>query len=171
MFNSKIRIFNYSNTHILFTLRHFSKLSTAELYEIMVLRQQVFIVEQNCPYLDCDGKDQDSWHLLSKNDADELVAYCRILPPRLAYPQYDDVSIGRVISSEKARGTGAGRAMMTETMRIIPTLFPKKEDEIGTIRIGAQSYLLAFYASFGFKSTGKEYLEDGIPHTEMCASF
>ena len=154
-------------TFAMFTLRFFSELSTTELYEIMVLRQEVFIVEQNCPYLDCDGKDLLSWHLLCRNEAGELVAYCRILPPRLAYPQYDEVSIGRVISSAKARGTGAGRAMMAYAMEVIPTLFTKKAGEPLIIRIGAQSYLLRFYGSFGFKSTGKEYLDDGIPHTEM----
>jgi ElaA protein len=151
----------------LFTLRTFPELSNTELYAILRLRQEVFVVEQTCPYLDCDGKDQAAWHLWLSNEAGEYLAYCRILPPRLAYPQYNDVSIGRVVSSEKARGTGAGRALMQEAMRIIPTLFVEKGEKTPTIRISAQSYLLAFYESFGFKSTSKTYLEDDIPHTEM----
>jgi ElaA protein len=148
-----------------FTLRPFAELSLTELYAILRLRQEVFIVEQNCPYLDCDDKDQDSWHLWCSNDKNELLAYCRLLPRGLSYP--NDVSIGRVISSPAARNTGAGRALMAKAMETLPTLFSHTAAQPLSVRIGAQSYLLRFYESFGFRSTGKEYLEDDIPHTEM----
>ena len=152
-----------------FKICHFNDLTVVELYRLLALRQAVFVVEQNCAYLDCDDKDLHSWHVLCTNEANELLAYCRLLPPRLAYPDYDDVSIGRVISSAAARNTGAGRAMMQKAMEVLPTIFPilEKPNNGLQVRIGAQSYLLRFYESFGFRSTGKTYLEDGIPHTEM----
>ena len=152
-----------------FILRSFTELSPTELYAVLRLRQEVFIVEQNCPYLDCDDKDQAAWHLLYKNDNHELVAYCRILPPFSAYP--NDVSIGRVLSSASARNTGAGRKLMAHAMEIIPNLFPQNATEPLCIRISAQTYLLGFYESFGFASTGKQYLEDDIPHTEMVFKY
>jgi ElaA protein len=138
----------------------FNELTPYELYEALALRQEVFVVEQNCPYQDCDGKDQESWHLFGRNAAGKLIAYTRLLPEGLSYAGY--TSIGRVVSSPAARGTGAGRDLMNKSIQMTRELFGDLP-----IKIGAQSYLLRFYESFGFQSTGEEYLEDGIPHTKM----
>ena len=129
----------------------------------MRLRQEVFIVEQNCPYLDADGKDELAFHLLGCNEQGELMAYCRLLPPYLAYPTRGDVSIGRVVTAAKVRGSGAGRVLMQTAIQQLPILFGNNL----VCRISAQSYLLQFYENLGFYSTGKAYLEDDIPHTEM----
>lgn len=147
-------------THLDYSCLPFDHLSVRQLYAIMALRQEVFVVEQNCPYLDADGKDPDAWHLMAHTPDGQLVAYTRLLPKGVAYPEY--ISIGRVVTSALARGTGSGRALMHKSIVMCRLLFGD-----GPIKIGAQSYLLDFYGSFGFESTGKEYLEDGIPHTEM----
>lgn len=138
----------------------FKELTLFELYEALALRQEVFVVEQNCPYQDCDGKDQESWHLFGRNEAGKLIVYTRLLPEGLSYSGY--TSIGRVVSSPAARGTGAGRDLMIKSIQMTRELFGDLP-----IKIGAQTYLLRFYESFGFQSTGEEYLEDGIPHTKM----
>lgn len=143
-----------------FSCLPFGQLTPSELYNIMGLRQEVFVVEQNCPYLDADGKDIESWHLMGRNDAGKLVCYTRLLPAGLAYEQY--ASIGRVVSSPSVRGTGAGKLLMQRSVEMCRHLFGNQ-----AIKIGAQSYLLKFYEGFGFQSTGEEYLEDGIPHTKM----
>lgn len=151
-----------------FTCVPFQKLSVSELYEIMALRQAVFVVEQNCPYLDADGKDLTGWHLMGRNmehpatsgTEGVLVAYTRLLPKGVAYDNY--ASIGRVVSSPKVRGLGYGKTLMIESISQIKKRFPNQP-----VKIGAQSYLLKFYQSLGFESTGEEYLEDGIPHTSM----
>jgi ElaA protein len=143
-----------------FSCLPFEALTPEELYQILALRQEVFIVEQNCPYLDCDGKDLKSWHLSGKNSEGQLCAYTRLLPLGVSYPEF--TSIGRVISASSARGTGAGRAIMQKSIEMTRFLFGNKP-----IRIGAQKYLLAFYESFGFIADGPDYLEDGIPHIEM----
>jgi ElaA protein len=138
----------------------FDSLTVRELYDIMALRQMVFAVEQNCPYLDADGKDLDGWHLMLFNTEGVLSAYTRLLPKGISYDNY--ASIGRVVSASHARGTGAGKAVMQESIKRMALLFPNQP-----IKIGAQSYLLKFYESLGFESTGEEYLEDDIPHTSM----
>ncbi len=143
-----------------FVCKHFNELSTLELYAILKLRQEVFIVEQNCPYLDCDGKDLESYHLLCYDTEQNLVAHSRLLPEGISYKGF--VSIGRVVSAESVRGKGYGKLLMEESLLQIKLLFGELP-----IKIGAQSYLLKFYSSFGFVSTGEEYLEDGIPHTKM----
>jgi len=143
-----------------FSCLSFDALTTRELYEIMVLRQAVFVVEQNCPYLDADGKDLASWHLLGRDANGQLAAYTRLLPEGVSYPGY--ASIGRVVSAPEARGTGAGRVVMQRSIEMCRHLFGPCP-----IKIGAQTYLLRFYESFGFRSTGEQYLEDGIPHTKM----
>jgi ElaA protein len=159
---------------------HFSELTTYELYSIMALRQEVFVVEQNCPYLDADGKDLEGFHLLgyadlpekgeslrgtkqsgsSADDFSGLLAYTRLLPKGVAYDNY--ASIGRVINAPKVRRRGVGKVLMEESIRQMARLFPND-----TVKIGAQSYLLNFYGDLGFISTGDEYLEDDIPHTAM----
>jgi ElaA protein len=143
-----------------FTCLPFAELTPQELYEILSLRQEVFVVEQNCPYLDTDGKDQESFHLMCRNDAGQLVAYTRLLPKGLSYPNYP--SIGRVANAPSVRGQGVGKILMEKSIALCLHLFGNEP-----IKIGAQSYLLAFYSSLGFVSTGEEYLEDGIPHTKM----
>jgi len=137
----------------------FRDLSLDELYAIGQLRQEVFVVEQDCPYLDFDSKDQACWHLMGWQ-AKQLVGYARLVPKGISYPK--DVSIGRVLTSQKIRGTGAGKLLMRKALTCCQELWPEE-----SIRISAQDYLLKFYKNFGFEDTGKKYLEDGIPHTEM----
>jgi ElaA protein len=138
----------------------FKDLTVYELYDILALRLEVFCVEQNCPYQDADGKDLEGWHLMGKNTEGVLVAYTRLLPKGISYENY--ASIGRVVNSPKVRGMGYGKILMTESIAQMKKLFPNEP-----VKIGAQSYLLQFYQSLGFESTGEEYLEDGIPHTSM----
>jgi ElaA protein len=145
------------------SFKYFNDLSLEELYEIMKLRQVVFVVEQNCPYVDADDKDLQAYHLMGYLDG-KLAAYLRILAPGISYTQ--DSSIGRVITSQILRGKGQGRPLMLEGIAHTRRLFPNHN-----IRISAQSHLISFYGSLGFVSTGKEYLEDDIPHTEMLMSF
>ncbi len=136
----------------------FDEISKAALYAMLQLREQVFIVEQNCPYLDLDGLDDQCLHVLGRWE-DEVVATTRILPPGLKYPE---VSVGRVVTSQSVRGTGIGRALMTATLDAVAARFGPC-----AIRLSAQSYLVGFYASFGFIEASDEYLEDNIPHIEM----
>lgn len=144
---------------IAYSYKSFQKLSLQELYDIMVLRQEVFVVEQNCVYLDADGKDQVGHHLLGIwNGA--LVAYVRIVPRGTIYENYP--SIGRVITAASIRGKGQGMGLMQQAIDATEALYPKQ-----AIKISAQSHLCHFYEHLGFVSTGEEYLEDGIPHTAM----
>lgn len=129
------------------------------LYDILALRQRVFVLEQSCAYVDADGVDRDSHHLLGRSADGRIAAYLRVVAPNV---KYDEPSLGRVITSPEARGTGAGKALMAEGIARASALYPGQP-----LRIGAQRYLLRFYESFGFVSTGYEYDEDGIPHTEM----
>jgi ElaA protein len=144
---------------ITFEITRFEDLTPGKLYANMQLRAEVFVVEQNCPYQDADGKDQKAFHVMGYNAKKELVAYCRILPENISYPE---VSIGRVVTSSKARGTGAGKLLMKRALEEIELLFGNVP-----VRIGAQSYLKKFYEGFGFVVSSEEYLEDGIPHIEM----
>jgi ElaA protein len=146
--------------NLIWQYKYFKDLNIAELYEIGRLRQDVFVLEQNCPYVDFDGKDYYCWHLMGLDEHGNLQAYARIVPEGISYPK--DISIGRVVNSQAVRGTGAGKTLMLESIAVCEILWGKKP-----IRISAQTYLLRFYESLGFVSTGKEYLEDDIPHTEM----
>lgn len=141
-----------------FTLRPFAELRPDELYEILQLRSEVFVVEQNCVYQDMDNKDLKAWHLMGREDG-KLVVYTRLLAPGISYEQ---ASIGRVVSSPSVRGRGLGRLLMEESIRQLYTLMGKQE-----IRIGAQLYLKDFYSSLGFIPDGDVYLEDGIEHITM----
>lgn len=143
---------------ITWSCKPFKDLTNEELYEIFHLRIEVFVVEQNCPYQDADGKDLKSLHVQGRKEG-ELIAYSRIVLPGVSYKE---ISIGRVITSPKARRTGAGIELMNKTMEHIRKEFGKVP-----IRIGAQLYLQDFYESFGFIRDGSEYLEDGIPHVIM----
>lgn len=143
------------------TLKKFEELSPFELYRIMQLRNEVFVVEQNCPYQDADNKDLKAHHFMGW-DNDTLVAYTRLIPPGISY---DEASIGRVVSSPQYRGTGAGRALMELSIQNTLILFG-----CNAIKIGAQLYLKKFYESLGFVQCSDEYLEDNIPHIEMIFS-
>ncbi len=140
-------------------IKFFDRLTAIELYNIMRLRAEVFVVEQNCPYQDADGKDLKCFHLMGYNETKELIAYSRIVPKNVSYAE---VSIGRVVSSPKVRNTGAGRALMQKSIEEITLKYGAVP-----IRIGAQLYLKKFYESFGFIAEGSDYLEDDIPHIEM----
>ncbi|MGB0918581.1 MAG: GNAT family N-acetyltransferase [Flavobacteriales bacterium] len=136
----------------------FNELSAEEMYTVLCVRQEVFVLEQECLYLDADGKDRKSFHLMGF-DGSDLMAYARIVEPGVSY---EEVSIGRILSSKKARRTGAGIELMNEALSRIEAIYGKVP-----VRISAQSYLEKFYKKFGFEPTGKEYLEDEIPHMEM----
>ncbi len=140
---------------------HFHDLSLQQLYDIMVLRQRVFVVEQDCAYLDADGRDQAAVHCLARaTDGNELAAYARLLPRGVAYADYH--SIGRIITAPEVRGTGLGRPLVRACMDRVQQQFGA-----GPIKISAQSHLQEFYGSLGFEPVGEEYLEDGIPHRGM----
>lgn len=137
----------------------FDKLSNTQLYHITQLREKVFVVEQDCPYLDSDGKDFYAKHLMGYKD-DLLVAYARLLPPNISYKK--DVSIGRFVTDISVRRIGVGKILMEKCLAQLKADFPDLN-----IRISAQEYLKDFYGSFGFIQQGKGYLEDDIPHIEM----
>jgi ElaA protein len=140
------------------TFKPFAQLSPAELYSILQLRSEVFVVEQNCVFLDMDNKDQSSIHVMGWQE-DKLLAYARILPPGLSYRES---SIGRIVVSPSARGTGFGRPLLETTLEKLYELYGRVD-----IKIGAQFYLKNFYTSLGFVQSGEIYLEDGIQHIEM----
>lgn len=137
----------------------FDRLSTRELYELLALRQRVFVVEQRCPYLDADGRDPQCWHGLGTTGDGVLIATCRIVPPGVFYAE---PAIGRVVTAPEMRRTGAGRLLMVEAIDQTKRLYPGQG-----IRLGAQRYLERFYTSLGFATVGEPYEEDGIPHLEM----
>jgi ElaA protein len=138
----------------------FQGLSLETLYAILALRQEVFMIEQTCYYLDADGRDQVSWHLMGRDAQGKIVAYARLLPPGVPFEGH--TSIGRVLSVAEVRRTGAGRALLQKAIEESTRIFGHFP-----ICISAQSYLLQFYRSFGFVEEGEEYLEDGIPHIHM----
>lgn len=142
------------------TNKKFEDLSGEEVYAIGALRQEVFVVEQNCPYLDFDYKDQTCYHVLATNKEGQLVAYTRLVPKGVSYE--NDIAIGRVVTSPLVRSNGLGRILMEQSIAYCWMVWGKQN-----IRISAQDYLLKFYISLGFIDTGKKYLEDNIPHTEM----
>jgi ElaA protein len=136
----------------------FEGLSLQALYELLALRQKVFVLEQG-PYLDADGLDQRSWHLLGRDEKGELLLYLRVVDPGL---KYDEPSIGRVVIDKSLRGTGLGRVMMGEAVRRCDQAWPGRAN-----RISAQAHLARFYGEFGYVPVGEPYLEDNIPHQEM----
>lgn len=146
-------------THI---LKAFQELTVEELYALLRLRSEVFVVEQNCVFLDMDDKDQKCVHLLLYADA-ELVGYCRLVPAGLSY---QEVAIGRVVSSPSCRGKGIGRQVMDLAIESCEKLFGPVD-----IRLGAQTYALGFYESLGFQTDGEVYDEDGIEHIEMVRKY
>jgi len=138
----------------------FDELSVHELQYIYMARQQVFGVEQNCAYLDVDGYDERSHHLAAWSPQHRMpLAYARLVDPGLKYPE---PSLGRVITSAPARGSGLGRELVRRAIAHAAKAFPGQG-----IRISAQSRLETFYQEVGFVVVGERYLEDGIPHTQM----
>lgn len=139
--------------------KSFKELSPYELYAILRLRSEVFVVEQHCVYLDTDNKDLKSYHLLGWQN-NQLIAYTRLLEKGISYPDY--ISIGRVVNSSSLRGTGVGKQLMQESITTCYKLFGKQ-----SIKIGAQLYLKKFYSDLGFEVSSDVYDEDGIDHIEM----
>jgi len=144
---------------LIWTIKHFSELNVEELYSILKLRAEVFVVEQNCPYQDLDEKDKKAFHLMGLINENELATYSRLLPANVSY---NEVSIGRVVSSPKHRKSGMGQELMEKSIEEIVNKFGDVP-----IRIGAQLYLKKFYEKFGFKQIGEQYLEDNISHIIM----
>lgn len=137
-----------------------SDLTPLELARIYRARQAVFSIEQNCVYLDADEADERAWHLAAWSPAHALpLAYARLVDPGV---KYDEPSMGRVITTEAARGTGLGRELVGRVLAMSAQLHPGQG-----VRISAQSRLRHFYAGFGFRAVGDDYMEDGIPHIEM----
>ena len=141
-----------------FKIKRFNELSASELYQLLQLRSEVFVMEQNCVYQDIDGKDEKALHLLGKID-NKVVAYSRIFK---AKDYFDNASIGRVAIAEKFRAQKWGHQLMQEAISGIENNFG-----IQSITISAQLYLKKFYESHGFVQIGETYLEDGIRHIEM----
>jgi ElaA protein len=141
-----------------FTLKTFQQLTNIELYNILKERTEVFVVEQNCPYPEVDGKDVQSYHLF-REEKGEIIAYLRILPPGVSY---EELSIGRVLVKKAYRGQKLAQQLMTEALHFI-----HNELKEPTVKIQAQEYLSQFYESFGFEAISEVYLEDNIPHIDM----
>lgn len=139
-------------------LKEFTELTTAELYEILKLRAEVFVVEQNCPYQDLDDKDQSSYHLFLEDNG-QIIAVLRILPENIAYKE---MAIGRLIVKKSYRGKGISRKMMVRAMEFITEDLGKEK-----IRLSGQAYLNDFYQSLGFEKVSEMYFEDGIEHFEF----
>jgi ElaA protein len=153
-----------------FEIKEFKDLTNTQLYDLLQLRAEVFVVEQDCVYQDVDGKDQKAMHVLGYEN-DHLAAYTRVFK---AGDYFDMASIGRVVVSPKSRGQDYGKEVMKLSMKYLfeqlkntkSIAFSRVEP---AIKISAQCYLIKFYNDLGFVETGKEYLEDGIPHMEMIA--
>jgi ElaA protein len=140
----------------------FSGLSVDDLYAVVRLREAVFIIEQNCPYPDADGRDPNAWHLLGWKEYEgtrKLAAYARVFEPGV---RYKEASIGRVVTAPEARRTGLGKTLMAEALRRIQTLMPGQP-----VKIAAQRRLEKFYLGLGFTTVSAPYEEDGIIHVDM----
>lgn len=133
--------------------RSFDELTTKQLYEILRARTEIFVVEQQCPYLEVDGRDEESRHLWLEDEAG-IIAYCRLIP------KPEETHIGRVIVASRVRGTGLGYTLMEEAVR-------RAEQFEQPLYLQAQAHLKKFYGSFGFVQKGEPYDEDGIPHIDM----
>jgi ElaA protein len=140
----------------------FDGLDLDDLYEILSVRQAVFVVEQNCPFKDIDGLDKQSWHLLGRIDG-ELVAYARVSPPGV---RGENPSIGRILTADAWRAQGIGKSLVKEGIRRTKEVYPRCD-----IGISAQVHLQEFYNHFGFESVSLPYDEDGIPHIDMLLRY
>ena len=139
-------------------VKHYNELKSDVLYDILKERVDVFVVEQECPYPEIDGKDKDSFHLWAEENG-EILAYTRLLPPGISY---EEASIGRVLVRMDHRGKGLGRKLMKNSIEYVLNEMGENE-----IRISAQERLHDFYVSLGFEQVSEMYLEDDIPHIEM----
>ena len=151
-----------TNTSASWQFSRFRDLSVDDLYAIVRLREAVFIIEQNCPYPDADGRDPLAWHLLGWRDGPdgkELVAYARIFEPGI---RYHEASIGRIVTAPAVRGTGWGRQLMVEALQRVEKLVPNEQ-----VKIAAQRRLENFYKGYGFETISEPYEEDGIIHVDM----
>lgn len=137
-------------------------LGPLDVHDLLALRSAVFVVEQGCMFLDADGADRRSWHLLGRDGDDRLVACLRVVD---AGVKYADPSIGRVVTAPQQRGIGLGRRLMAQGLRRCAQVWPGR-----ALRISAQARLESFYRGFGFVTQGAPYQEDGIPHLEMWRS-
>jgi ElaA protein len=139
-------------------IKKFEELKSEEIYQILKIRNEVFIVEQHCAYQDCDGKDKAAYHIFLE-DNKEIVAYLRILQKGVSY---DEISVGRVLVNKNYRGKGLAHEMMMKAINFIEENLNESE-----IRISAQAHLVSFYRGVGFEEVSTVYLEDDIPHIEM----
>jgi ElaA protein len=146
-------------TSLVWTFARLERLLPRDVYDFLALRSAIFVVEQNCVFLDPDGYDDRSWHLLGRDGAGRLVAYLRIVDPGI---KFAEPSIGRVTTQIDVRGLGYGVSLMEEGIRRCRALWPD-----AAIKIGAQQRLMPFYQSLGFTASGDPYIEDDIPHIEM----
>ncbi|WP_419869416.1 GNAT family N-acetyltransferase [Chryseobacterium sp. CT-SW4] len=146
------------SNNMIWKIKSFDEFTVPELYKVIKARVDVFVVEQNCPYADLDGYDEKAIHLWAEENG-EVLAYCRIFDKGI---KYNETSIGRVLTTEKGRGKSLGKQLIQYAIETIENRF-----RTSSVRISAQDYLLRFYGGFGFEDTGKKYLEDDIPHTEM----
>lgn len=147
--------------NLVWHFKKFEELNPFELYEILQLRNEVFVVEQNCVYNECDGKDLKCLHLWCTLDG-KIVAYCRVVPPGVSY---SEASFGRIVSKPGYRDLKLGHQMMNYIFQIVENHY-----HTDTIRISAQVYLEKFYAQYGFEQVSEQYLEDTLPHMEMLRS-
>lgn len=148
---------------IIWVCKAFHELTIPELYCILKVRNEVFVVEQKCPYQDCDDKDFKAFHLIAFRGTD-IVAYSRLLPPGVSYDHA--ASIGRVLTSGRARHLGLGKELMQRSLNGVYKNFGNRE-----VVISAQTYLIPFYESFGFETEGTVYQEDNIDHIRMRKPF
>ncbi len=146
---------------IAWKIKPFKGLSIDELYDILKLRVDVFVAEQQCPYPEIDGKDRhpETWHVTGWTLKNDLAAYLRILSPGTSFKQ---AGIGRIVVAEKSRGKGICKIMIQKAFDQVRSAWPGQN-----IKIGAQVYLKEFYMSLGFQTVSEPYLEDGIPHIDM----
>ena len=144
---------------ITWKIKTFDELTTSELYQIIKARVEVFVIEQDTPYLDLDNYDQKAIHLWAENEDNEVLAYCRIFDKGI---KYSETSIGRVLTTENGRGKNIGKQLLAYAVETIENRLHTSE-----VRISAQDYLIKFYSYYGFQPTDKKYLEDNLPHTEM----
>jgi ElaA protein len=143
-----------------FCTKHFNDLTPTELYEILKLRHNVFVIEQNCIYPELDDYDKECFHVFLIDDEGKCIATSRIVPPKIKHGNF--ASIGRVCCAINVRKTTIGKQLMNYSIQKLEELYPSK-----SIKIGAQLYLKNFYESFGFIQVSEPYDEDGILHIDM----
>ncbi|WP_343988555.1 GNAT family N-acetyltransferase [Kangiella japonica] len=145
--------------HINVQLKNWAELDKSELYQLLKLRAEVFVVEQECAYQDVDGQDPDALHLLAADEKQSLIAYARLYDTQIEGKDY--IAIGRVCTAEAFRGQGISRQLMEQAISYI------ESNQKKPITVSAQAYLEQFYQSLGFATVSEPYLEDGIPHIRM----